>query len=161
MKKVKRGLKRIAAFALAVILAGTTVDLSTFAVSAAEGTQTVICEHHTEHTADCGYVEAVEGSPCTHVHDETCGDDTVSGNEVCSHVHDEACGYAEAVEGTPCSYVCELCAEEENEEQPENETVECTCGTDDDSIHATNCAVYVAMELEGTKYCSYGEQCRL
>ncbi|MCI8336707.1 MAG: LPXTG cell wall anchor domain-containing protein [Peptococcaceae bacterium] len=31
------------------------------------------CTHHLTHTADCGYVAAVEGHPCNHVHDETCG----------------------------------------------------------------------------------------
>lgn len=32
-----------------------------------------ICEHHLEHTEDCGYVEAVEGQPCQHEHDSGCG----------------------------------------------------------------------------------------
>ena len=31
-------------------------------------------------------------SPCTHVHDESCGEN----GETCAHVHDDACGYAEA-----------------------------------------------------------------
>lgn len=31
------------------------------------------CPHHLIHTAECGYVEAVAGHPCNHVHDETCG----------------------------------------------------------------------------------------
>ena len=37
MKKWKRGLKRFTAVALAVMMVGTTVDFSAFAVSAAEG----------------------------------------------------------------------------------------------------------------------------
>ena len=99
-----------------------------------------LCEHHPAHTADCGYVEAVEGRPCNHVHDEDCGyqaaveevpcdkectDTDENGNIVhqegcayqpaveeqpCTHVHDDTCGYAEAVEGAPCTYVCAICA---------------------------------------------------
>ena len=42
-----------------------------------------LCDHHTQHTADCGYVAAVEGVSC-------------------AHVHDEACGYTEAVEEVLC-----------------------------------------------------------
>ena len=99
-----------------------------------------LCEHHLEHTAECGYTEAVEGSPCTHQDDEACGytlgteevpcdkdctdddgDGIIDHAEDCSyqpavegslftHVHDEECGYVEAVEGQPCQYVCQLCA---------------------------------------------------
>ena len=31
-----------------------------------------LCEHHTAHTAECGYLPAAPGSPCTHVHDDDC-----------------------------------------------------------------------------------------
>ncbi len=58
-----------------------------------------ICEHHPEHTADCGYVEAVEGQPCTHVHDENCGYVEGAEESICTHIHDESCGYVGAVEG--------------------------------------------------------------
>ncbi len=112
MKKWKRKLKRTAAIALAVLMVSNTIDMSAFAVSTAEETQVDSCEHHTEHTAECGYVEAVEGSLCSHEHDELCGYNTVSGNEICSHEHDDTCGYAEAVEGTPCIYACEECSQE-------------------------------------------------
>lgn len=112
MKKWQRRLKRTAAIALAVLMVSNTIDMSAFAVSTAEETQVDSCEHHTEHTAECGYVEAVEGSPCSHEHDELCGYNTVSGNEICSHEHDDTCGYAEAVEGTPCIYACEECSQE-------------------------------------------------
>lgn len=37
MKKWKKGLKRVTAIALAVMMVGTTTDFSAFAVSAAEG----------------------------------------------------------------------------------------------------------------------------
>ena len=67
-----------------------------------------ICEHHPEHTEDCGYVEAVEGKPCQHEHTEDCYGTAPAESEsvepVCSHVHDESCGYAAPTEGTPCNH---------------------------------------------------------
>lgn len=65
-----------------------------------------ICEHHPEHTEDCGYVEAVEGKPCQHEHTEDCYGTAPAESEepVCSHVHDENCGYAAPTEGTPCNH---------------------------------------------------------
>ncbi len=67
-----------------------------------------LCEHHLEHTEDCGYVEAVEGSPCQHEHTEDCYAAVPSESEsvepVCSHVHDESCGYSAPTEGTPCTH---------------------------------------------------------
>ncbi|MGI6011815.1 MAG: SpaA isopeptide-forming pilin-related protein [Ruminococcus sp.] len=70
-----------------------------------------LCEHHPEHTAECGYVEATEGSPCTHEHTEECYTTDENGVQVlnCQHVHDETCGYVEATEGSPCTYECEIC----------------------------------------------------
>ena len=65
------------------------------------------CEHHTEHTADCGYAVSVEGHDCGHVHDESCG---YREDSPCIHIHDENCGYVEAVDGQPCGFVCDQCA---------------------------------------------------
>ena len=45
------------------------------------------CEHHREHTAECGYTEGAEGSPCTHEHTEDCYTLTTK----CVHEHDEGC----------------------------------------------------------------------
>lgn len=64
------------------------------------------CEHHTEHTAECGYVEAVEGQPCPHVHDENCGYQEPTEEIPCDHVHDENCGYQAATEEIPCDKGC-------------------------------------------------------
>lgn len=78
-----------------------------------------------------------EGSPCNHVHDESCGyqapgeviepeEPSDSGNEEdvdkpddsdkpdvgspCNHVHDENCGYQEPQgEGSPCLFECPFC----------------------------------------------------
>lgn len=213
MKKWKKGM----ALALAAMLIGTTVDISAFA---AEETGTVICDHHTEHTSECGYTEATAGADCTHEHsddcysevtvcvhshDESCGYSEGEEGSPCSHEcseetgcvkveencqhteHDANCGYKETVEGTPCNYTCTECVQtdddkKQNEEQQEEEpaectctekcteevvntdcavcsavdaditccvgeeTLECTCGTDDDAVHATDCPAYVAPE---------------
>ena len=99
--------------------------------------ETGLCPHHQMHDGSCGYVEAVEGSPCTHVHDAACGyteatpeipcscaanedGEIIHGDGCtytpasegtpCGHVHDADCGYVEAVEGAPCQYECALCA---------------------------------------------------
>lgn len=82
MKRKRKQLqKRMLAMALcaAMLFSGLgTTGITAFAtgaeateidVNAAEG----LCEHHPEHTPDCGYVEAVEGQPCNHVHDDQCG----------------------------------------------------------------------------------------
>ena len=45
-----------------------------------------LCEHHPEHTAECGYVEGVEGQPCTHQHDQECGYSEPTGEIPCTHV---------------------------------------------------------------------------
>ena len=92
MKKVRRKLNRIGALALAVVLMGTSID---FPVIAAGN-----CEHHTEHTAECGYKDAVEGADCTHEH----GDECYSKVTDCVHSHDGECGYVEAVEGADCNH---------------------------------------------------------
>ncbi|MDE6932376.1 MAG: InlB B-repeat-containing protein, partial [Oscillospiraceae bacterium] len=52
------------------------------------------CAH--EHDAACGYVEAVEESPCA-----CTGTDEEGGV-----VHEDGCAYAPAVEGAPCGHVC-------------------------------------------------------
>lgn len=72
------------------------------------------CEHHTEHTAECGYVEAVEGQLCTHVHDGNCGYQEPTEEIPCAHVHDENCGYQAAVAEIPCNQGCTDTDESEN-----------------------------------------------
>ena len=90
---------------------------------AAESVDTGLCDHHTQHNAYCGYVEAVEGSPCAHVHTEECySDDALADGDTvytlradsalpenCTHAHDGSCGYVEAVAGHPCEYRCLDC----------------------------------------------------
>ena len=102
----KRG-KRSLALLLSVCLIGTMIPVTARAESG--NTNTGLCEHHTEHTAECGYVAPVEGHACEHVHDDSCGYQEAS---ECTHVHDEECGYVEGSVGSPCAYVCDICKEE-------------------------------------------------
>lgn len=76
-----------------------------------------LCGHHTEHTADCGYVAAVAGVTCA------CTEVDENG----TLVHTEGCGYVAAVEGRECHYACAECA-------AEADAPDCTCGTDDDTV---------------------------
>jgi len=78
MKWIKKGISAL----LALNMVLSSVPLPVFAV-----TEDNLCEHHPVHTDECGYVEAVAGSPCT-------------------HTHDDACGYVEAVEGSDCTPDC-------------------------------------------------------
>lgn len=75
-KNKKRRISRRTKGCLAILLSiGLLLPYPTDMVRAVvEGLAPVQeCTHHLEHTADCGYVEAVEGHPCNHVHDEDCG----------------------------------------------------------------------------------------
>ena len=51
-------------------------------------------------------MEAVEGHPCTHVHDENCGYQEPTEEIPCAHVHDDSCGYQAAVAEIPCDKGC-------------------------------------------------------
>lgn len=45
------------------------------------------CEHHLEHTEDCGYTEGEVGAPCEHEHTKEC----YTLVKKCIHEHDESC----------------------------------------------------------------------
>ena len=64
------------------------------------------CVHHPEHTAECGYIESSEGSPCAHTHDEECGYSESAEGAPCTHEHSGDCGFTEAVEEIPCNMNC-------------------------------------------------------
>lgn len=125
-KRRKAGRKRYLALLMSLCLTGTMIPVTARAESAASGG---LCEHHTEHTAECGYVEAVEGHECEHMHDENCGyqeagecthahtEECGEEGESCTHVHDESCGYVEAVEESPCTFVCDTCGREAEPEE--------------------------------------------
>ncbi len=127
------------ALVMAMVLSLFVGYLPANAENTSETETTGFCVHHSEHTAECGYTEAVEGQACTHVHDESCGYveateevpcdmgctdtdgdgviDHVEGcayqpaveGQPCTHEHDESCGYVEATEGTPCTYALNGC----------------------------------------------------
>ena len=106
--RINERMKRALSILLCVMMLVQYVPLPAFAV-----TTDNLCEHHTEHTAECGYVEAAEGSPCTHIHDEACGYAEPIGEVLCACtetddtgalVHTEGCGYVAPVAGSDCTH---------------------------------------------------------
>ena len=80
--------KRPAAFLLAAAMIFTMPGVPAFAVEAgASAVHTGLCEHHPEHTEDCGYTEGTEGAACEHEHTEDC----YTLVKKCVHEHDESC----------------------------------------------------------------------
>ena len=61
--------------ALSIFLTGVfLLGLLPASALAAEANTGGLCPHHQEHSfEDCGFIEAVEGHPCGHVHDGGCG----------------------------------------------------------------------------------------
>ena len=130
------------------------------------------CEHHTEHTAECGYVEAVESQPCTHVHDGNCGYQEPTEEVPCAHVHDDSCGYQAAVAEIPCDKECidkdgdgnidhqEGCAYQPAvEEQPCTYTHDANCGYQAATegspcthVHNEDCGYVEAVEGHPCEY---------
>ena len=76
--------KRIAALLMVNMMIFT---LPLHALAAGSPNANTLCEHHIEHTADCGYTESMEGTPCAHNHTEDCFHPTTS----CSHEHGPEC----------------------------------------------------------------------
>ncbi len=115
--------KRILASLLSIVM----LICMAMPITSAAAEEGMACQHHTEHTAECGYKEAVQSRDCAHScgwacyektfdcphteHDEACGytDGTAQIPEIpCSHVHDANCGYLETVQATdavPCDFV--------------------------------------------------------
>ena len=104
MKKMKKTLSLL--LALSLTLSGIP-----FPATAEE-----TCPHHIHDESLCGYVEAAEGSPCTHRCGEDCQSELAEDGvtTLClTHTCPEGdCGYVAAVEGSDCTYVCEECASE-------------------------------------------------
>lgn len=110
MRKLKKKFLRIGGRKVICLLAvvGMVVLLSSMAMAVMTEQEITPenCPNHAEHDESCGYVEAVEGQPCSHEHTDEC---YVDGELNCQHVHDESCGYVEAVEGQPCEHKCPVC----------------------------------------------------
>lgn len=80
--------KRPAAFLLAAAMIFTMPGVPASAVEAGvSAVHTGLCEHHPEHTEDCGYTEGTEGAACEHEHTEDC----YTLVKKCVHEHDESC----------------------------------------------------------------------
>ena len=107
--------KRIAALLMAGAMVCSTLPVNVLAVENSVQNVGGLCQHHTEHNADCGYTEGIEGTPCNHEHTEDCYTLVTS----CVHKHTADCYLAESVsdntaspsdaenrEPTECSHEC-------------------------------------------------------
>ena len=110
--------KRPAAFLLAAAMIFTMPGIPAFAVETdVSAVHTGLCEHHPEHTEDCGYTEGTEGAACEHEHTEDC----YILVEKCVHEHDKSCypvleesvsentatpSEAEEAQPTACTHEC-------------------------------------------------------
>ncbi len=155
--------KKIWSLALCLCMIVSCLPVSAFAEA-----DSGLCEHHHEHTAECGYVAAVEGQPCTHVHtddcysiaqcahehNESCGysEGTPASEcthecgekcaEGCIHEHDDTCGYAEATEATSCNHACSV----------EDGCYALTCSHAVEGQHDDTCGYVAAVEGSPCKY---------
>ena len=110
--------KRPAAFLLAAAMIFTMPGVPAFAVETdVSAVHTGLCEHHPEHTEDCGYTKGTEGAACKHEHIEDC----YTPVKKCVHEHDESCypvlegsvsentatpSEAEKAQPTECTHEC-------------------------------------------------------
>ena len=108
--------KRIAALLMAGAMVCSTLPVNVLAVENSNRNVGSLCEHHTEHNADCGYTEGIEGTPCNHEHTEDCYTLVTS----CVHKHTADCYPAESVSDNTASP-----SDAENQE-PVNCTHECS-----------------------------------
>ena len=125
--------KRPAAFLLAAAMIFTMPGVPASAVEAGvSAVHTGLCEHHPEHTEDCGYTKGTEGAACEHEHkvnggeadrEDPLGDteDCYTLVKKCVHEHDESCypvlegsvsentatpSEAEKAQPTACTHEC-------------------------------------------------------
>ena len=108
------GKRRFLSVLLSLVLILGTIPITAMA-ERTESEGTGLCEHHPQHTAECGYTEGSEGTPCNHEHTEDCYTLVTS----CVHEHIDECYPAESVsagtatpsqpeeaEPTECTHVC-------------------------------------------------------
>ena len=128
--------RRLAAAVMSLCLVANLLPMTAFsAESEVPPTVSGVCGH--VHNEECGYIEAVEGVPCSHQNEHgsySCApildSDDISDNDatpsdadyVCDH--SDGCGYVEAVEGADCTHSCELCDPPEETLPEETPTVE-------------------------------------
>lgn len=110
-------LRQSMGFLLAAALVFNTLPASGLAVSAS-GREVGLCEHHTKHTPDCGYMEA---QPCIHEHGEECYTTVTE----CVHTHTDGC-YPEAEETEASAGEGNATASDAEDREPENCTHQCS-----------------------------------
>lgn len=112
-----RNTKKLLSFLLVLSMVLSYVPMP--ALAAEDGT----CPHHT-HDDQCGYVEAVEGQPCTHKCTESCNTKDVT---QCIHDHGAAgCVYTPAADMVPCDHTHdENCNYDEAEDTCDHQHGEC------------------------------------
>lgn len=83
-----------------------------------------LCEHHPQHTAECGYTEGSEGTPCSHEHTEDCYTLVTE----CVHEHGPECYPEESAETAEAESVSGNTAtsSEPEEQEPSACTHECS-----------------------------------
>ena len=108
--------KRIAALLMAGAMVCSTLPVNVLAVESSDQNVGGLCEHHTEHNADCGYTEGIEGTPCNHEHNEDCYALVTS----CVHKHTEDCYPAESVSDNAAT------PSDAEDREPTNCTHECS-----------------------------------
>ena len=172
-RKHARGLSLLLCAVLLAGQLGTTI----YAEGTASDTEG-LCEHHPEHTAECGYVEAVEGHRCEHIHTDDCyTDKLVCGYEEenmepapdsdavhehtkecyeldCPHErgeHDEDCGYKETVEGHICGFICGECSKESEQVSGNDLSEQKLPETNIEKSEETAVFVLTAFEMLGEK----------
>lgn len=117
-------------------------------VMAAEQDDTKVCSHHPIHTADCGYVEEIEETPCTHV----CTEECMSVVTQCIHEHTQEC-YSGTLENED-----EETGEETAQEQ-ETASDEETAGHDDEQPSDFDKKTFGGGILECAHVCSIESGC--
>ena len=108
--------KRIAAFALAAVMAFSTLPINALAVENPNQNMGGLCEHHTAHDKQCGYAPATVETSCNHQH----GDDCYVTETNCIHQYTGDCFPAEGVSDNAATPA------EPSEAEPSNCTHECS-----------------------------------
>lgn len=109
---MKRHWKRTLSVVLSIAMLFSMTGMNTvFAVEGTPPGASGLCEHHSEHTADCGYTVGTPEVPCAHEHGDECYKEVTK----CVHEHTDDC-YDDAEEtasdsnaGEPanCSHICD------------------------------------------------------
>lgn len=107
--------KRLLSLLLCGAMLFSSLPATAFAEGSENGGAAGLCEHHPEHTEDCGYTEGTPGTPCGHEHTEDCYALVTK----CIHEHTADCYPVESVsantatpsgadmaEPTECSHEC-------------------------------------------------------